>query len=249
MGARRPEEVDHEASAAASAFAAGAASVLSACSTTPPARLKSGGIGARELARLGKAAQADDAVVRLTLETAYAAGLLARDGDQVAPTEAYDAWAEREPPEQFAVLLQAWWNLPLTPTQARDEDGRALPALAGAPPCGGCAQARHGLLAAAARFPAGHGVRVTADLGPLIVWHRPLADSSPDGPPFAAVIREAERLGVIARGALSAIGIHLRTGDTEVLDVECRRLLPRPPRRPGSAPTSPPSSPAHRPRG
>ncbi|MEU7026787.1 helicase C-terminal domain-containing protein [Streptomyces sp. NPDC046275] len=221
-----PREVDHEASAAASAFAAGAASVLSACSTTPPARLKSGGIGARELARLGKAAQADDAVVRLTLETAYAAGLLARDGDQVAPTEAYDAWAEREPPEQFAVLLQAWWNLSLTPTQARDEDGRALPALAGAPPCGGCAQARHGLLAAAARFPAGHGVRVTADLGPLIVWHRPLADSSPDGPPFAAVIREAELLGVIARGALSAIGIHLRTGDTEVLDVECRRLLP-----------------------
>ncbi len=34
----------------------------------PPARLKSGGIGARELARLGKAAQADDAVVRITLE-------------------------------------------------------------------------------------------------------------------------------------------------------------------------------------
>lgn len=92
-----PAEVDREASAAAAAFATHAASVLSACSTTAPARLKSGGIGARELARIGKAAQADDAVVRLTLETAHAAGLLARDGDRVAPTEAYDAWAEQEP--------------------------------------------------------------------------------------------------------------------------------------------------------
>ncbi|MGW2678314.1 helicase C-terminal domain-containing protein [Streptomyces sp. NPDC001436] len=221
-----PREVDREASAAAAAFAAGAASVLSACSKTASARLKSGGIGARELARIGKAAQADDAVVRLTLETAHAAGLLARDGDHVAPTEAYDAWAEQEPPEQFAVLLQAWRTLPLTPTQARDEDNKALPALAGAPPCSGCLQARHGLLDAAARLPAGQGVRVASDLGPLIAWYRPLADSSPDGPPFATVIREAELLGVLARGALSAIGIHLRTGDAEGLGVECRRLLP-----------------------
>ncbi|MFE7949923.1 helicase C-terminal domain-containing protein [Streptomyces sp. NPDC057426] len=222
-----PVDVDREASAVASTFAAGAASVLSACSTTAPARLKSGGIGARELARIGKAAQADDAVVRLTLETAYAAGLMARDGDRVAPTEAYDAWAEQEPPEQFAVLLQAWWNLPLTPTQARDEDNKALPALGGAPPCNGCVQARHGLLAAAARLPARQGVRVASDLGPLIAWHRPLADSSlQDGTPFATMIREAELLGVLARGALSALGIHLRTGDAEGLGVECRRLLP-----------------------
>ncbi|MET9693110.1 helicase-associated domain-containing protein [Streptomyces sp. NPDC006514] len=221
-----PVEVDHEAAAAAAAFATRAASVLSVCSTTAPARLKSGGIGARELARIGKAARADEVVVRLTLETAHAAGLLARDGDRVVPTEAYDAWAEQEPPERFAVLLQAWRNLPLTPTQARDEDGKALPALAGAPPCDGCVQARHGLLAAAARLPAGQGVRVTSDLGPLIAWCRPLSDSSPDGPPFATVIREAELLGVLARGALSALGIHLRTGDAEGLGVECRRLLP-----------------------
>ncbi|WP_030193556.1 helicase C-terminal domain-containing protein [Streptomyces sp. NRRL S-87] len=221
-----PRAVDREASAAASAFAAGAASVLSACSAAAPARLRSGGIGARELARIGKAAQADDAVVRLTLETAYAVGLLARDGDRVAPTGAYDVWAEQEPPEQFAVLLRAWRDLPLTPTQARDEDDKALPALAGAPPCSGCVQARHGLLAAAERLPAGQGVGVVSDLGPLVAWYRPLAESSPDGPPFATVIREAELLGVLARGALSALGIHLRTGDTEGLGIECRRLLP-----------------------
>ncbi|WP_405490695.1 helicase-associated domain-containing protein [Streptomyces sp. NBC_00096] len=222
-----PADVEREAAAAATAFAAHAASVLSACSSAPPARLKSGGIGARELARIGKAAQADDAVVRITLETAYTAGLLARDGDRVAPTEAYDVWAEQEPAERLSTLLQAWRELPLTSTRARDEDNKALPALAGAPPCNGCRQARHGLFAAAAQLPAGQGVKNASDLGPMVAWHRPLADASPtDITPFATVIREAEMFGVIARGALSALGVHLLSYDAEGLTATCRRLLP-----------------------
>ncbi|MGW0334186.1 helicase-associated domain-containing protein [Streptomyces sp. NPDC003011] len=221
-------EVEREAAVAATAFAAHAASVLSACATAPPTRLKSGGIGARELARLGKAAQADDAVVRIALETAYAAGLLARDGDRVAPTEAYDAWAEQEPAEQLAVLLRAWRDLPLTPTRARDEDNKALPALAGAPDCGGCLQARNGLLTAAAGLPAGQGVKAASELGPLVAWHRPLADdaSPQDTAPFSTVIREGELLGVLARGALSPLGAHLAAHADEELDITARRLLP-----------------------
>ncbi|MFG2876279.1 helicase C-terminal domain-containing protein [Streptomyces sp. NPDC048337] len=220
-------EVEGEAAAAATVFAAKAASVLSACSASPPARLKSGGIGARELARICRAAQADDAVVRLTLETAYAAGLLGRDHDRVAPTSAYDAWAEQEPAERLAALLQSWHDLALTPTQARDDDNKALPALAGAPPCGGCLQARHGLLHAAARLPACHGATTGSDLGPLVAWYRPFADSSPqDGTPFAALIREAELLGVLGRGALSPLGTALMDDDPAGLATTCRRLLP-----------------------
>lgn len=220
-------EVDREAAAAATAFAAHAASVLATCSAAPPVLLKSGGVGARELSRISKAAQCDDIVVRLVLETAYDAGLLARDGDQVAATDGYDTWAEREPAEQLAALLHAWRTLPLTPTQARGEDGKALPALAGTPPCGGCAQAREGLLAAAAQLPADRGVHSPAELGPLIAWHRPLAEQLPqDTMPFATAIREAELLGVVARGALSPIGAALRTDDAEALAAACERLLP-----------------------
>ncbi|MDJ0384232.1 helicase-associated domain-containing protein [Streptomyces sp. G-G2] len=220
-------EVDREASAAATAFAARAASVLSVCSAAPPARLKSGGIGARELGRTGKAAHAVDVVVRIALETAHSAGLLAADGHRVTPTQEYDAWAAQEPAAQFAVLLQAWWNLPLTPSCARDADHKALPALAGAPPCDGCLQARHGLLTAAARLPEGLGARVATDLGPLLAWHRPLAHPSlQDETPFATAVREAELMGVIARGSLSPLGAALLAGDAEELAAECRRLLP-----------------------
>lgn len=220
-------EVEREAAAAATGFAAHAASVLSVCSSAPPARLKSGGIGARELGRIGKAAQTDDVAVRLVLEAAYSVGLMARDGHLVAPTQKYDAWAAQEPAARFAVLLQAWWNLPLTPSQARDEENRSLPALAGAPPCDGCLQARRGLLTAAARLPEGLGARVAADLGPLVAWHRPLAHLSfQDEAPFATAVREAELLGVIARGSLSPLGEALLAGNAEVLATECQRLLP-----------------------
>ncbi|MFJ3214804.1 helicase C-terminal domain-containing protein [Kitasatospora sp. NPDC086801] len=219
--------IEQEAAAAAPAFAAHAASVLRVCSAAPPTRLKAGGIGARELSRIGKAAKCDEIVVRLALETAGAAGLLARDGDRVAATAAYDAWSEEEPADQLAVLLRAWWTLPLTPGGSRDEDGKALPALAGTPPCGGCAQARHGLLAAASRLPAGEGATDPADLGPLIGWHRPLVDELPqDAAPFATLIRESELLGVLALGALSPIGAALLADDVRALADTCRRLLP-----------------------
>ncbi|WP_245641085.1 helicase C-terminal domain-containing protein [Streptomyces megasporus] len=225
-----PADVAGEAAAAAMAFATRATSVLAVSAAAPPARLKAGGIGARELSRVGKAARCDDVVVRVVLETAYAAGLLARDGDRVAVTEAYDAWTEREPAEQAAVLLRAWWKLPLTPARTRDEEGRALPALAGAPPCAGCRHAREGLLVTAARLPAGRGVRSGAELGALIAWHRPLTEQLPqDATPFATVIREAELLGVIARGALSPLGTALLEDDAGAagaLAAACRRLVP-----------------------
>ncbi|MFF5019813.1 helicase-associated domain-containing protein [Streptomyces sp. NPDC001165] len=222
-----PAEVDGEASAAATAFAGHAASVLSVCATAPPARLKSGGVGARELARIGKGARCEEAVVRLTLETAYEAGLMARDGDRVATTDAYDTWAELEPSQRFRVLVHAWWSLALTPSQTRNEDNKALPALAGAPPCAGCLQARHGLLTAASQIPPGQGARRVAELGLATAWSRPLAEVLPqDATPFATVIREAELLGVLARGALSPIGAALLAEDSEGLSAVCCRLLP-----------------------
>ncbi|MFD0273237.1 helicase-associated domain-containing protein [Kitasatospora sp. NPDC127111] len=219
--------IEQEAAAAAMAFAAHAASVLRVCAASPPTRLKAGGVGARELSRVGKAAQCEEIVVRLALETAGAAGLLARDGDRVAATAAYDTWAEEEPADQLAVLLRAWWSLPLTPGGSRDEEGKAVPALVGGPACGGCVQARSGLLATVARLPAGTGAANPADLGESLGWHRPLADElAQDTTPFSTLIREAELLGPLALGALSPIGAALLADDAEALTDACRRLLP-----------------------
>ncbi|WP_405793527.1 helicase-associated domain-containing protein [Streptomyces sp. NBC_01506] len=222
-----PDEVEREASAAATAFAGQAATLLAECATRPPATLKSGGIGARELAKLGKVTGCQESVVRLVLESAYAAGLLSYEGTRVLVTTAYDAWAARESADRFALLLRAWWLLGLSASSSRDEDGKALPALAGRPTCSGCRAARRGVLAAATTLPAGHGVRGLGVLGQLVSWHRPLADSAPqDEIPFASVGHEAELLGVLARGALSPLGAALLTGEPAAAHTVAARLLP-----------------------
>ncbi|MCX4747973.1 helicase-associated domain-containing protein [Kitasatospora sp. NBC_01287] len=76
-----PPEVEREAVAAATTFASQAASVLAECVARPPALLKSGGVGPRELGRLGRQTQCPEPVVRLVLESAAAAGLLTGAAD------------------------------------------------------------------------------------------------------------------------------------------------------------------------
>jgi hypothetical protein len=220
-------EVDREAAAAATAFAGQAAALLAECGAHPPAALKSGGIGARELARMGKTVQCEETVVRMVLESAYAAGLLAYEGRALLVTQAYDAWAGQEPVDQFPVLLRAWWELGCTPSGSRDDENKAVPAVARTSPCAGCLAARQGLLAALADLPDGYGVRNPADLGDRIAWHRPFADELPqDATPFAGLIREAELLGVLARGALTPLGAALTADDPAVLRDRAARLLP-----------------------
>ncbi|MGW4977922.1 helicase-associated domain-containing protein [Streptomyces mirabilis] len=88
-------------------------------------------------------------------------------------------------------------------------------------------------------------MKSTRDLGPLVPWCRPLADQLPqDETPFTTVIREAELLGVLARGVLSPIGAALSADDTEGLASVCRRLLPAATgtARIGPPPPGPPAS-------
>ncbi|WP_329581584.1 helicase-associated domain-containing protein [Kitasatospora sp. NBC_01250] len=204
-----PAEVERETVSAATAFGAQAASVLAECAARPPVLLKTGGVGPRELGRLGKQTQCSEAVVRLVLESAFAAGLLVGAGDSaptrtgvkggprrvVAPskrapdpeagggllavTPAYDAWAGRDPAGQLVDLALAWWTLPFTPTASQDRDGKSWPALISRPASPGCRHARRGVLTAAGRLPAGHGAARSAGLGRLAGWHRPLVDQLP----------------------------------------------------------------------
>ncbi|MDF6045630.1 helicase-associated domain-containing protein [Streptomyces sp. JH14] len=221
------DEIEREAAAASTSFAGQATVLLARCAERPVVALKSGGVGARELARLGKENGCEEAVVRLVLECAYAAGLVEYEGTDLAVTDAYDVWASWEPAERLVLLLRAWWLLGLTPTGSRDEDGKAVPAVRRAAHCTGCATARQGVLSAAASLPPGHGARAVADLGSSVSWFRPLADELPDdATPFASVAREAELLGTVARGALTPLGAALLGQDQAALRDHARRLLP-----------------------
>ncbi len=223
------QAVTREAASAGAEMVTRAASVLHECALRPLSLLKSGGVGVRELGRVGKATGSAEALVRLVLECAAVAGLLAPEGDRVLVTRAYDAWTEREPAEQLTDLLRAWWNLPTTPTDSRDEEDKPLPALAGRHQGQARVEGRRGLLAALEALPDGHGVTCPDDLGPLIGWHRPLADSHPHQArttaPFAALVREATLLAVLALGAATPLGVALRDIDGDALLTQARGLL------------------------
>ena len=96
-----------------------------AWAATPPTRLRTGGIPARDLTRTARAIGATEDATALLIEVAAAAGLVAADShDQVSilPTPAFDAWLAQPPHEQHAALLVAWLAMPravATPTSAR----------------------------------------------------------------------------------------------------------------------------------
>ncbi|MFJ4680516.1 helicase-associated domain-containing protein [Kitasatospora sp. NPDC088783] len=181
--------VDAAAAAAAAAFLDRAAAVLRVCAEQPPQLLEDGGIGLRELTRITRAAGCPPTAARLVLECAQGAGLLARDGDRVAATTAYDPWTELPPGGQYARLALAWRTMRSTPTRTelicdrwpgRDTGPEGLIApLAGQVDCDGCLATRTGLLTALAALPARRALDAAGDLVgaavDLVAWHVPAA--------------------------------------------------------------------------
>ncbi|HEY3716663.1 MAG TPA: helicase C-terminal domain-containing protein [Jatrophihabitantaceae bacterium] len=227
------EAIEAEAGVRAADFAEHASTVLDLVAAGPVACLKSGGIGARELARLGKVTGTSDEVIRLIIELAAAAGLLDASGRldatsaQVMVTAAYDAWRENDPAQRLAPLLATWWQLAATPTSSRDQDAKVIPALARRLPCQLCCAGRHALVAAVADAREGQGARVVDNVVRAAWWSCPsvhLTRNTDAGPPLAWA--EAEALGVIARGALTRVGRALLADDAGRLDAALGQLLP-----------------------
>ncbi len=95
--------------------------------TTPAPVLRSGGLGVRELRRVATALEVDDATAALVVETAYAAGLVADDGEadpHFAPTPAFDPWLAQEVPDRWAVLADAWLTTTRCPGLVGTRDER-----------------------------------------------------------------------------------------------------------------------------
>jgi hypothetical protein len=222
------EAVEREGAAAAGAAATRIAALLEACAKTPIAPLKTGGVGVRELRRLGKSISDSEDNVRLWLELTVGAGLIAMSDAGLLPTDAYDQWRERAPAEQMSAILDGWQLLesaPLylpadgtakPPAFGYDDDSPLVPTL------------RSAVLAAAGAVPAGAAMASTEPLESLARWLRPVAADAVEDLPslIAAVWRETELLGVIAHNAPTSLGRALITADPVEVEAAMWRLLP-----------------------
>ena len=205
--------------------------VMEAWADDPPAVLRAGGLGVRELRRTSGLLDGDMATTVRVIEIAYAAGLVAADSteSQWLPTTAFDTWLRSEPAARWVALVSAWLASSRVPTLAVPRDDREKPPAPlseeldrpGAPELRGLTL---GLLGA---LPAGHGLEVDAVLE-VIRWHRPRRS----GPARDAIVRwaldEAHAYGVLARGAVTTAGRLLFSGDLAGAEEAMARLLPTP---------------------
>ncbi|QTD99269.1 helicase-associated domain-containing protein [Streptomyces cyanogenus] len=182
-----------------------------------PAVLRAGGMSVRDLKRTAVALDVSEPVAAFWTELAYAAGLIASDGEadeRYAATPAYDEWLELPPAERWARLAQAWLTATRTPglVGGRDAKDRALSALGPGLDRSAAPEVRHRVLSLLAGLPRGAAPDAESVLARLR-WERPLRGAQRDGDDDDLrsrlarwALSEAELLGVTGRGALSAHG-------------------------------------------
>lgn len=168
-----------------------------------PGVLRKGGLGVRDLSATARLVEADERNAALWIETAHAAGLIARgDDDLWRPTPEYDAWHDQALPEQWLELARAWWTATRAPSLvgananalSEDVEQRGQPLL------------REQVLAILGELPAGCA---PADADAVVGALRARAprQSTPDRDAHArAIVEELELLGFTGGGALSRMG-------------------------------------------
>ncbi|ALO94521.1 DNA-binding protein [Streptomyces hygroscopicus subsp. limoneus] len=183
-----------------------------------PAVLRAGGLSVRDLKRTAVALDVSEPVAAFWAELAYAAGLIASDGEadeRYAATPAYDEWLELPPAERWARLARAWLAATRTPglVGGRDAKDRTLSALGPGLDRSAAPEVRHRVLSLLAALPQGAAPDAESVLARLR-WERPLRGGQRGGARDDDLrsrlarwtLSEAELLGVTGRGALSSQG-------------------------------------------
>ncbi|MDH6585479.1 hypothetical protein M2161_004585 [Streptomyces sp. SAI-133] len=210
----RPQVVDATAAGQAYTALATVEELLKDWDEGGPAVLRAGGLSVRDLKRTAVALDVAEPVAAFWVELAYAAGLLASDGEadeRYAATPAHDEWLEQPPAQRWARLAEAW----LTATRVsglvggRDAKDRTLSTLGPGLDRSAAPEVRHRVLTLLAGLPEGASPSKESVLARLR-WERPLRGPQREDDLRSRLaewtLAEAELLGVTGRGALSGHG-------------------------------------------
>ena len=177
----------------------------------PPRVLRAGGLSVRDFKRLASVLDVDPPHAAFVVETAYAAGLLADDGSLEpvwAPTPGYDDWQQKPSAHRWVRLSRDWvasGRAPHLVSTVPAGGGSPVNALSGEVVYPPMRQLRGDVLAELAGLPSGQAPDLDS-LTARIRWRRPMRRAEIIEAVTAAVLREAEWLGITGRGALSTAG-------------------------------------------
>lgn len=182
----------------------------------PPAELKAGGLGQRELRTVARQLDLEEPGAALLVEIAAAAGLLGRTAAldaAFAPTAGFDAWRRGPVEDRWAALALAWLEHPAHPALVgrRDERDRPIAALSGAARYAPIRELRGALLGALSAAPA--GVAPTREsLLARLDWEAPRRLTAVRAERAAEILAETDVLGITVGGALTGAGRALAAG-------------------------------------
>ncbi|HEX6447537.1 MAG TPA: helicase-associated domain-containing protein [Streptosporangiales bacterium] len=220
--------VDRTGGMHANAFVQAVDDLLTTWADTPPSRLRSGGLGVRDLRAAARLLDATTEYAALVVETAWAAGLLdcGYPDDEWLPTEAYDTWRALPVAARWTQLASTWLTSMCAPglVGQKDERNRTINALTPDTRPLGAARVRRACLEQLAGLPAGTSVPGDA-LVERIAWMRPHLASRSRRQLCEWTFREAEQLGVSGQGALTGYGRELLAGGEDVA-AALDRVLP-----------------------
>ena len=198
----------------------------------PPAQLRAGGIGVRELRRTAKALGVDEMVTVLIAEVAYSAGLFnATHAFEPCylPTAEYDTWRAHGSAARWADLATAWVAMTRQPNQVNERGDRdRLITLLGPDAERGTVPAlRTQLLDTLATLAPGAAPTGPDQILGRIAWNAPRRASGQRSV-AAAVLAEADVLGITAAGGLTGYSRTLLSGSRAVAEQVLASALPEP---------------------
>jgi len=201
----------------------------------PPAALRSGGLGVRDLRAVAARLHVDEPTAALLVEVAHEAGLVTTAADPDGnpawlPSDLFDFWSTQPVAERWLVLARAWLDTDRTPSLVgqRDPAGKSFNALVPELVSPMIRETRRMTLAELGRLPedevlaAGTGV---PGLVARLAWVRPRRPRQRTDQ-VVQVLTEAATLGVTGLEGLSSYArVLLDRGDAEPV---LAALLPRP---------------------
>ncbi|MGH3902136.1 MAG: helicase-associated domain-containing protein [Pseudonocardiaceae bacterium] len=232
---RAPSMVDSTAAGAVLDLLRHTEKLLAEWSREPPAVLRSGGLGVRDVRRTARQLDVEESAVALLAEVTVAAGLVigsdeGTDGRLWLPTVAFDSWLAARPERRWAMLADAWLALPRLPGLAgtRDDKDRPLAPLSEELRQPRAPEQRRRILDVLADLPAGNGIQRSDELAAVLAWRAPRRGGRHRDEIVDWTVREATELGVLALGALSSAGRALLQDSASAAAAVLEAALPEP---------------------
>jgi hypothetical protein len=198
----------------------------------PPAQLRSGGVGVRDLRRTARDLGVDEAATALIAEVAAAAGLLnATHGLEPVflPTAEFDTWRRHDTAARWADLALAWLGMTRQPSLVgqRGDRERLITVLSPDGERGMVPALRARVLDTLTELPPGHAPSGAEQVLGRLAWREPRRAAG-QRTALAAVLTEAERLGITAAGGLTGYSRTLLGGSRAVAEQVLSGALPAP---------------------